>query len=130
MRSATPARVTTIWPGSRAELVAAMERSGWVLRGAHDFVLTRVGELQLARRGVDLRACRDARRKLAPGCLDWTERRLHIGGALGAAILARLLELGYLQRTTGRRLRIVRPVARWVRDAAGRGPTPEFAPAP
>jgi hypothetical protein len=37
--------------------------------------------------GVDLRATRKLRRRLAYACLDWSERRPHLGGALGAALL-------------------------------------------
>jgi DNA-binding transcriptional ArsR family regulator len=38
--------------------------------------------------GIDLDAARALRRRFAFGCLDWTERRHHLGGALGAAFLA------------------------------------------
>jgi DNA-binding transcriptional ArsR family regulator len=37
--------------------------------------------------GIDLEAARSQRRRFAFGCLDWTERRCHIGGSLGAAFL-------------------------------------------
>ena len=37
--------------------------------------------------GIDVDATRALRRRFARGCMDWSERRLHIGGALGAAIL-------------------------------------------
>jgi len=37
--------------------------------------------------GLELDAVRAARRRFAFGCLDWTERRHHLGGALGAALL-------------------------------------------
>jgi DNA-binding transcriptional ArsR family regulator len=37
--------------------------------------------------GIDLTAARSQRRRFAFGCLDWTERRYHLGGSLGAAFL-------------------------------------------
>jgi hypothetical protein len=37
--------------------------------------------------GVDIEATRRLRRRLACACLDWSERRPHVGGALGAALL-------------------------------------------
>jgi hypothetical protein len=37
--------------------------------------------------GVDLEATRALRRRFAYACLDWSERRPHVGGALGAALL-------------------------------------------
>jgi hypothetical protein len=36
-------------------------------------------------------------------CLDWTERRYHLKGLVGAAILGRLLELGWFKRISGGR---------------------------
>jgi hypothetical protein len=37
--------------------------------------------------GIDLEAARTLRRRFACACLDWSERRPHVGGALGAALL-------------------------------------------
>ena len=37
--------------------------------------------------GVDIEATRRLRRRLACACLDWSERRSHLGGAIGAALL-------------------------------------------
>jgi hypothetical protein len=37
--------------------------------------------------GVDLEAARALRRRFACACLDWSERRPHMGGALGASLL-------------------------------------------
>ncbi|MFC7625790.1 ArsR/SmtB family transcription factor [Microlunatus sp. GCM10028923] len=58
--------------------------------------------------GVDVAAARSARRQFARGCLDFTQRRPHLAGALGAALCGRLFELGWLRRRTarGRTLRI------------------------
>ncbi|MFG3436837.1 ArsR/SmtB family transcription factor [Nonomuraea sp. NPDC047897] len=57
--------------------------------------VTPAGERLLARLGVDVAAARRARRRFAPECLDWTERRAHLGGALGAAVTGALLDLGW-----------------------------------
>jgi hypothetical protein len=37
--------------------------------------------------GINVDAAQELRRRFAFGCLDWTERRYHLGGALGAALL-------------------------------------------
>jgi hypothetical protein len=37
--------------------------------------------------GIDISATRMLRRRFACACLDWSERRPHLGGALGAAVL-------------------------------------------
>lgn len=67
------------------------------------FVLAAPGEAWLRRVGIDLRALRASRRLFAPRCLDWSERRDHIAGALGAALAARLVALGWIARREGSR---------------------------
>jgi DNA-binding transcriptional ArsR family regulator len=49
--------------------------------------LTAPGEKALAALGIDLEATRVLRRRFAYACLDWSERRPHLGGALGTALL-------------------------------------------
>lgn len=56
------------------------------------------GEIGLDRLGVDIEACRRARRQFARPCLDWTERRMHLAGALGAGVSAALRDCGWLRR--------------------------------
>lgn len=55
--------------------------------GARAYDLTPNGTKGFESLGIDLRATRSLRRRLAYACLDWSERRPHLGGALGAAIL-------------------------------------------
>lgn len=56
--------------------------------------------------GVNIRAPLPRRRKPATTCLDWTERRPHLGGALGAAILGSALARGWIQKTGTRTLTV------------------------
>jgi DNA-binding transcriptional ArsR family regulator len=49
--------------------------------------LTPHGTTEFTGLGIDLSATRALRRRFAYACLDWSERRPHVGGALGAAIL-------------------------------------------
>ncbi|WP_433430009.1 ArsR/SmtB family transcription factor [Nonomuraea sp. CA-141351] len=60
--------------------------------------LTGAGERLLTGLGVDVAGARRSRRRFAPECLDWTERRSHLGGALGAAITEVLFERGWYRR--------------------------------
>ena len=63
---------------------------GWLSKGtgADDaYDLTAKGVAALEAVGVDVDATRLLRRRFAYACLDWSERRPHVGGALGAAIL-------------------------------------------
>ena len=62
-----------------------------------DLAVTAQGAAALTEFGVDIPVLRRSRRRLAVSCLDWTERRPHLGGALGAAITARLLALGWIE---------------------------------
>jgi hypothetical protein len=56
------------------------------------------GEEELARFGLNPAAIRGARRATARACLDWSERRPHVAGALGAALLGELLDRRWLRR--------------------------------
>jgi DNA-binding transcriptional ArsR family regulator len=67
------------------------------------YEVTDKGERQFAGVGIDLAAVRASRRKFAGHCLDWTERRPHLNGALGAALTDRLIELGWFERGPIRR---------------------------
>lgn len=59
--------------------------------------LTDAGHAALRERGVDVAAAlASRRRRLACPCMDWSERRPHLGGALGAAWLKALLAQGWL----------------------------------
>jgi DNA-binding transcriptional ArsR family regulator len=65
--------------------------------------LTVSGERFLSGFGADLTARSRSRRIFCQPCLDWTERRYHLKGLVGAAILQRLLELGWFRRVSGSR---------------------------
>ncbi|WP_433711082.1 ArsR/SmtB family transcription factor [Nocardia sp. CA-084685] len=71
-----------------------------------DHQLTPVGRQLAERLGIDLQALNSTRRVFARICVDWTQRRPHLAGALPAALTDRFLELGWLTRTPGRSLRV------------------------
>ncbi len=59
--------------------------------------------------GIDLEAGLRFRRPLCRTCLDWSERRPHLAGRLGAALLGRALDLGWVVRVPqSRALRVTR----------------------
>jgi DNA-binding transcriptional ArsR family regulator len=64
---------------------------GWLSTGPagsdQAYELTRPGTKAIQDLGIDLEATRRLRRRFACACLDWSERRPHVGGALGAALL-------------------------------------------
>ncbi len=65
------------------------------------------GEEVFGRLGLDLSALRRERRRFAFACPDWTERRPHLGGSLGAALWATCVERGWLIKQLGTRAIIV-----------------------
>jgi DNA-binding transcriptional ArsR family regulator len=76
-------------------------------KGPRDWKLTESGELFCQRIGVDVPGARRAgTRHFARQCLDWSERRPHISGALGAAIADTFFTRGWAERL--RRSRTVR----------------------
>ncbi|MFD7501404.1 ArsR/SmtB family transcription factor [Streptomyces sp. NPDC059850] len=66
--------------------------------------LTDRGRAELAAFGVDTDQLRARRRPLIRYCVDWTEQRHHLAGALGAALTDRLFELDWIRRGTRRRV--------------------------
>ena len=79
------------------------------------FALTRSGEVALLKRGVAVNDARSGKRRFATACLDWTERRPHLGGALGAAVLDSLKARGYVRRRRGgRAVTLTRPLSGWL----------------
>ncbi|MBE3014433.1 winged helix-turn-helix transcriptional regulator [Microbispora sp. NEAU-D428] len=92
------------------ELYDALVREGCLIEADGGCLLTASGADALTELGVDVERVRRARRRFAPDCLDWLERRPHLGGALGAAVLDRLLAREWLVRgTVPRALRLTGP---------------------
>jgi hypothetical protein len=61
-------------------------------------VLTAGGERLFRKLHIDTAALAGQKRAFCRACLDWSERRHHLAGALGAALLARIFELGWAKR--------------------------------
>ena len=85
----------------------------WLLEGKDKgkavYDLTPEGKEAFGALGIDLAATRSLRRLFAYACLDWSERRAHLGGALGAALLKTALQRRWvIQDGDGRALTITR----------------------
>jgi hypothetical protein len=81
------------------ELTAAFERAGLlIVHSDRDYELTHRGELFFGKWKIDVHSLRHLRRGFAKRCLDWTERRDHLAGALGAAICQKLMEFRWITR--------------------------------
>jgi DNA-binding transcriptional ArsR family regulator len=89
---------------------------GLIARGllgdeAGSLFLTNAGADWLATFGIDPARAAHQRRTFCRPCLDWGERRHHLGGALGAALLARFYELRWAQRAKDSRVVVFTPAA-------------------
>jgi hypothetical protein len=62
------------------------------------YLVTEDGECWLRELGVACAALKKHERIFAPRHIDWSERRHHVAGALGAAPARRLVELGWVRR--------------------------------
>jgi len=66
--------------------------------------ITPIGVAWFAAFGIDERAVTGQRRMMCRACLDWSERRHHLAGAWGAALLQRMFELGWARRVKDTRI--------------------------
>jgi DNA-binding transcriptional ArsR family regulator len=80
---------------------------GWLAAnsngGEYAYDVTAKGARAFAAIGIDVDATRALRRRFACGCLDWSERRFHLGGALGAALLNVAMKRKWVSREIGSR---------------------------
>lgn len=85
-------------------MLESLKARGFVAEADETLSLTASGEIFIAALGLDLPTLASARRPLCKGCLDWSVRRTHLAGALGAALLDRFYALGWAAREPGTRL--------------------------
>ncbi|MEH0936435.1 ArsR/SmtB family transcription factor [Micromonospora psammae] len=99
-----------------------------LLTDADGLALTRTGCDWLADLGVPVEELRGGRRPLLRDCLDWTERRPHLAGAVGAALCRRFAQLGWTVAGVGRAVRVT-PAGVTALTGLGLAPA-ELTPAP
>lgn len=102
-------------------LADGLQAAGVVTLGEGAFAITSGGAERLAGLGLDVEAILGARRATARACLDWSERRPHVGGALGAALLRELLDRRWVTRPDpeGRVLKVSDEGRAGLREALG-----------
>lgn len=79
-------------------IVDSLVHSGTLIETPDSFLLTVSGTRHLESLGIDVAAARRRRRHFARTCIDWSERRPHLAGSLGAAIADRLFASGWIER--------------------------------
>ncbi|UQV45637.1 ArsR family transcriptional regulator [Janthinobacterium lividum] len=77
-----------------------LHAQGWLLDdgGEGEYCLSEAGAAGMAALGIDVPQLQRQRRRFACACLDWSERRAHLGGALGAALLQLALRQRWAER--------------------------------
>lgn len=81
----------------------ALIEKRWILLAKDGGEVTSRGEHGLTKFGLDLTAIKKQKRIYCRPCLDWTERRFHLAGAIGAALAQHCLELGWVEHLPGSR---------------------------
>lgn len=84
-------------------LFRSLTQSGVLTEQGEDVTLTPSGAAFLTGFGVKVAELRSGRAPLCRSCLDWSERRTHLAGSVGRALLARFKALGWMRRDPGGR---------------------------
>ncbi|MET3696502.1 ArsR family transcriptional regulator [Bacillus oleivorans] len=80
------------------ELTKSMMNAGYLEIEERVFVVTHEGEQFFINFGIDLSKLKKERRSFSHACLDWSERRHHLAGALGHGLTTRFFDLGWIER--------------------------------
>jgi DNA-binding transcriptional ArsR family regulator len=80
-------------------VLSSMIRSRWLAPRGTDYDVTARGERELTNLGINIEAARRSRRVFARACVDLTQRRPHLGGALGDALLQLYVGRGWIHRS-------------------------------
>ena len=101
-------------------IAEAMTARGYLVLEDDGGRVTEPGLRYLWELGIDTRVAGKGRRHLCRACLDWTERRPHVGGAIGAALAERWLTIGWIARTKdSRAITVTADGERGFRDTLG-----------
>ena len=91
-------------------LADALAEAGHVELSRDGGIVTESGLAELAGLGVEIDTeGRKSKRILCRPCLDWSERRAHIAGAVGAALCTRAFEAGWIRRLPNTRALSITP---------------------
>jgi DNA-binding transcriptional ArsR family regulator len=102
------------------EITNSFLKKHFIIDNGEIFELTSLGEDFLKNIGVNIEVVRKKRRSFSHRCLDWSERKFHLAGALGNSILIFTLENGWVERMPlSRALRVTKKGKEGFRDVFG-----------
>ena len=78
-------------------ITEAIVGQGLLREVGRDYQLTKKGAQWFSDLGIDIDGLRKSGRIFARQCIDWSERRNHLAGALGSALAQHLFKLGWIE---------------------------------
>ncbi|MGO4352285.1 ArsR/SmtB family transcription factor [Rhizobium sp. RAF36] len=90
-------------------MLDSLVASGAIEAIGDGLAVTAKGEDRFQCIGIDLHGLKSSRRPLCRSCLDWSERRAHLAGSLGKALLSNFFDKGWARRTAESRSVIFSP---------------------
>ena len=94
------------------QLTESLVKHKFLLQHQKQFELTQKGSRWFEQQGIDTAVLQQQRRNFSRTCLDWTERRPHLAGSLGAALLKMMFDENWLRRIPHTRAVQVTPKGR------------------
>lgn len=91
------------------QVLETMLKTRWLVKTGQDFKITELGQEKLAAVGIDLNHACKGRRAFARSCIDLTQRRPHLAGTLGAALLDLYVQERWVLRTPHSRVVSITP---------------------
>jgi DNA-binding transcriptional ArsR family regulator len=85
-------------------LFDAFQKNKWVAPREGGWSLTKLGRVKVSSFGVDIAELEAGARPVCRACLDWSVRRNHMAGAVGAALLEQIFERGWAKARPGTRI--------------------------
>jgi DNA-binding transcriptional ArsR family regulator len=77
--------------------------NGWISATEGDVQLTSVGHVRLSALGIEVSTL-NPKRATCRQCLDWSVRKYHLAGTLGAALLTHFIDFGWAKRIQDTRI--------------------------
>lgn len=93
-------------------LADTLQARGFVEFSSDGGIVTNTGDMFFSELGIDIAAARNGRRAFCRPCIDWSERKPHLAGAVGAALARHLFDLDWIARVRDKRVVTITPKGR------------------